>query len=938
MQKLNWYLIVTLVFFCTLISATVFAEDLFYDLTISIADNFFISGNNRVSITNTSSANLRELIIQLPLNMDKKMDPRTDPSRYDYSYPKGFEESATYINEVKSEGRKLEFSYIDEEDPAVGTVGNKNYAIVLLPNDLPPGKLITFDISFSSIIPTKLGNGKYNGVLYLQGMWYPTIANYTQQGVFQRNNEHFKQATYKITVASSPNLEVVTGTELITIQKSGSAIIREGTIRNPISLLPLFASEKIKKFRHTYKNLVIDSYYLPGDEAYASFSIQVAERALNYYKDFYKLEFPSTHLSIVDNYMGSQSAYSAGNTIFMPRELRRLPSLFSRIYEVILAHEFGHMWWGLTVSYGFNEDNWIGEGLCTFFMNKYFENRYGISHNLLNVPKGEHIPNYTFEEFFTYLPYRELAVRNQDPPPSSDRKKSSDISALVTMQYQKGFYIFNILYQELGDKKFIELLHYLLNNYSHKILTTSDLLEAISKVSGKDYSKFFEQWVYSGKTFDYEITSLQAALNPSFNVISRVNIKNSGDINAPMVIQATDSNNNVYIGKSTGKSAETIEFITSSPIKEVILDPNRTYPDIYRLNNYYPTRFKAAPYIAVPESDAYYLSIRPSFVISNLGSYSAVQLNYGYLDDFNLSLDNNSQTDYWQVSYMKTRLLDPKLAFFSTYRTLRGIQNSTAGFNYYWNHVQEQITYPGTFLTVAYQSEDLYKFVLQDKFAKFYGFYSYLDLQKTSHANKLIVNFAQKYGLTPLSNSYYSIDYEYNRKFLGSDHDFDQTIFGSGISFRAGHLKSITVQNITKLSKGFTPEEKFYYLYSTFDGLRAVSRYRDTNDHNKNFSLFRTSFNMPLAANLYDIPVLSSELWLESIYFSLFHEWGALSDSPQRIFNSNFNKTIGFEFDFNVLSFGQFPISLNLIWARAVPNHNAHKEPIYFTLGINSIF
>lgn len=909
-----------------------------YNIQITLSDDNQIAGHESISYRNESSTPLHKFLLQLPLNTDSEIDPDTDIARYDYSYPNGFQKSGTIIYSIRVNDLLVSFNYLSDPEAGIGSCKKNNFVLIQLPQRLLPGQTATLDIQFETIIPDKLGNGKYHQVLYLQGNWYPSIAELNLDGTFVTKNTRFIPAFYSLSVTSNPETNLVSGAEFYTKNQNDGLICQATSLKNAVTLLPLYAARHLNKLTGTYKNITINSYYLPGDEYYASRSIQYVQQALTYYEEFLGLKSPTHLISIVDNYMGSQSAFTAGNTIFIPKELRQYPNLLSRLYEVTLAHEVGHLWWGLTVSYGFDRDNWIGEGLCTFLMNKYFENRYGTVANLLEIPKGDQIPNFTFEELFSYLPYRNYALQKEAPPVTTPRNQSADINALTTIQYNKGLYIYKILYQELGDQKFIELLQYLLDHYRERILDTEGLLQSINHVSGKSFQAFFNKWVYHDSPFEYGIKQVVNDISPSLNAITRVTIKNQGQISAPLIVQAKDINNKTYAIKTKGLDEETVEIETSSSVKEVILDPYKTYPDLYRINNYYPQRTKIKPYIAIPEADSYYMSVQPSVVISSFGSYGALQARYGYLDDFNLSMDSNSDYNYRQIAYTKSRIFWPHLSLFGTYQTLTDIQHTVIGAHYFWDRSQEQVTYPGTKMSMTFESEDLYKYVVKEKFLQFYGLYNYLSYEKTGHVNKIAISLSDEYGLTPLNHTSYSLSYAWNNKAIGSDYNFEQLKIETDCTTRTGHLANLGVQTLTLLSKGKTPEEKYYHLYSINNGLKAASRYTDINDRDRDLFLARASYTFALIKNVYDTMILTRDLWLKDIYLHTFYEWGAINSDISSLAHSSFNKVVGMQLDINILSLGQFPLSLNIIGARALPEHNQEKEPIYFFVGFNGLF
>jgi len=74
--------------------------------------------------------------------------------------------------------------------------------------------------------------------------------------------------------------------------------------------------------------------------------------------------------------------------------------------------------------------------------------------------------------------------------------------------YFKGAWVLHTLRSDIAnDKIWFDLLKTLYTTFHHKIITSEDIFDFVSKHLGKDYSKFFEQYFYyeSIPTLEYEI-------------------------------------------------------------------------------------------------------------------------------------------------------------------------------------------------------------------------------------------------------------------------------------------------------------------------------------------------------------------------------------------------------------------------------------------------
>jgi aminopeptidase N len=64
--------------------------------------------------------------------------------------------------------------------------------------------------------------------------------------------------------------------------------------------------------------------------------------------------------------------------------------------------------------------------------------------------------------------------------------------------YDKGCWVLHMLRKETGDSLFFQILRTYFATYKYKNASTDDFKKICELVTGKDFNKFFDQWVYSG--------------------------------------------------------------------------------------------------------------------------------------------------------------------------------------------------------------------------------------------------------------------------------------------------------------------------------------------------------------------------------------------------------------------------------------------------------
>ncbi|MDQ6610130.1 MAG: M1 family metallopeptidase, partial [Bacteroidota bacterium] len=143
-------------------------------------------------------------------------------------------------------------------------------------------------------------------------------------------------------------------------------------------------------------------------------------------------------------------------------------------WDYIIVHESGHEWFGNNVTAKDGADMWIHEGFTdyseTLFIDYYYGNEagneytQGLRKNILNKlpvigPYGVH------------------------------KEGSEDM-------YYKGSNLLHMIRQIIGDdEKFRQILRGLNRDFYHQTVTTKQVEEYISRQSGKDFNKVFDQYL-----------------------------------------------------------------------------------------------------------------------------------------------------------------------------------------------------------------------------------------------------------------------------------------------------------------------------------------------------------------------------------------------------------------------------------------------------------
>ncbi|RXM41037.1 peptidase M1 [Chryseobacterium sp. CH21] len=172
----------------------------------------------------------------------------------------------------------------------------------------------------------------------------------------------------------------------------------------------------------------------------------------------------------------------------------------------LIAHELTHQWFGDKVTCGAWNDIWLNEGFATF---------------------GEHVANekllMTNTEFLNYLQgqsnYITGSVGGSVYVPDSGLSSINRIFD-SRLSYAKGGYILRMLKWSLGDAVFYQALkdYHARPNLAYSYARTADLNASLLQSTGKDFTEFFNDWVYGEGYPTYNIKWMQNGNQALFKV------------------------------------------------------------------------------------------------------------------------------------------------------------------------------------------------------------------------------------------------------------------------------------------------------------------------------------------------------------------------------------------------------------------------------------
>lgn len=190
-----------------------------------------------------------------------------------------------------------------------------------------------------------------------------------------------------------------------------------------------------------------------------------------FYEDGFKL-VESPHLG-----MEHQSAVAYGNGYrngYRGRDLSGSAAGWGLKWDFIIVHESGHEWFANNITTVDIADMWVHEGFTNYSETLFTEYYYGK------------------EAGSDYVIGTRALINNDKPiigPYGVNKGGSGDM-------YYKGGNMLHTIRQVINDdEKFRAILRGLNSTFYHQVVTTRDIENYMSKESGKDLSKIFDQYL-----------------------------------------------------------------------------------------------------------------------------------------------------------------------------------------------------------------------------------------------------------------------------------------------------------------------------------------------------------------------------------------------------------------------------------------------------------
>lgn len=221
-------------------------------------------------------------------------------------------------------------------------------------------------------------------------------------------------------------------------------------------------------------NIPISTWVYPQTKEQGFNDFNIAKDILDFYIENIG-EYPFLKLANVQSKTRFGGMENAGNIFYFEKSVTG-----NQEHTDLIAHEIAHQWFGNSVTEKHWSHIWLSEGFATYFTDLYILKSDG-------------------EEAFVKRLKKErkqvLDFYKKQQTPVIDGKTKNYMKLLNPNSYQKGAWVLHMLKNKIGEEAFLKGIKTYYDFFKFKNVTTIDLKNVMSHVSGKNLDLFFSQWL-----------------------------------------------------------------------------------------------------------------------------------------------------------------------------------------------------------------------------------------------------------------------------------------------------------------------------------------------------------------------------------------------------------------------------------------------------------
>ncbi|MBI5629347.1 MAG: HEAT repeat domain-containing protein [Elusimicrobia bacterium] len=399
---------------------------------------------------------------------------------------------ATRVKAYRDGVRSLEFDAVDLSVSSAAVDGRpvkirreKEKLVLPLPRPLSAGQEAEAVVRYRVVRP-KAGlhfvyPGPHNPKNPVQ-VWsqsQPEDARYW----FPCHDSPHEKATSELKITVPEGFRAVSNGTLAETVTRGKKISYHWKMLQPHSLyLISLAAGKFAEIEERWEDIPVTYYCEKGRERDARRGLGKTPKAMEFFSKMTGIRYPYEKYAqvAVAEYPGGMEHTTA--TTQTDAVLVDEVAALDNDMDTLMAHELAHQWFGDLVTCRDWSHAWLNEGFATYFEVLFQEH-----------DKGRDMADYELHQN-KRIYFDEDARRYRRPIVCSTFKYPWILFDRHT--YEKGSWILHMLRHELGDDLWWKAVNHYLTCFRDRSVETSDLIQAVEEISGRNLRSFFDQWVF----------------------------------------------------------------------------------------------------------------------------------------------------------------------------------------------------------------------------------------------------------------------------------------------------------------------------------------------------------------------------------------------------------------------------------------------------------
>ncbi|PVD38990.1 hypothetical protein C0Q70_01615 [Pomacea canaliculata] len=235
-------------------------------------------------------------------------------------------------------------------------------------------------------------------------------------------------------------------------------------------------------------NVLIRVYTPKGKKEQGQFALEVAQKTLPFYKDYFGIAYPLPKIDLI-----AVADFSAGAMenwgLVTYRETALLvdpQNTSARVRQwvaLVVGHELAHQWFGNLVTMEWWTHLWLNEGFASWIEYLCVDHcfpEYDVWTQFINTDMGRAL---------------ELDALDNSHPIEVEVNRPSEVDEIFdAISYSKGASVIRMLHSYIGDGSFRKGMNLYLNRHKFGNTQTEDLWAALEEASGKPVGSMMSTW------------------------------------------------------------------------------------------------------------------------------------------------------------------------------------------------------------------------------------------------------------------------------------------------------------------------------------------------------------------------------------------------------------------------------------------------------------